>query len=63
MNLRNNMSNSADSTEHQEVLDTRDGGFHTDKSKWMKFEDWFWYDHHTLFEYQLNQYTHCIHDK
>jgi len=26
----------------------------------MKFEDWFWYDSHTMFEYQINQFTGCF---
>ena len=29
----------------------------------MKFEDWFWYNNHTLFEHKLNQNAKCLSGK
>lgn len=40
-------------SETMHLLATRKKGGH--KSCWMKFEDWFWYQNHSQFEYQTNQ--------
>lgn len=32
-----------------------DGGFLRQKSCWITFEDWLWYENHVIFEYQVNK--------
>ena len=51
-----------DQFNHEDLLSAREGGMHSDKSRWMRFEEWFWYDHHTLFEFHMNQYVKCCKD-
>lgn len=41
-----------------DLLNTRHS--RSQKTCWMKFEDWFWYNNHHLFELQAGQYAKCF---
>lgn len=28
----------------------------SNRNLWLRFEDWFWYGNHAVFEYHINQY-------
>lgn len=34
-------------------------GISETKTRWMKFEDWFWYRNHTVIEYTSHQVVKC----
>lgn len=47
-----------------ELLVNDNLGIITQKSCWHKFDDWFWYNHHALIEFQVNAFIKpCLESK
>ena len=56
--------NDANDPFHQNLLTTRvEGGIVNDQSLKIRFENWFWYNNHNLFEFTVNQYQNCFEEK